>query len=192
MSGSRTVLYVHGFNGSPNGSTASAVRSFFGAENVVAPQLDLTDFGGTVAELSSAIGGRNVSLVVAHSLGAFYALALGNPSVRTIVANPCMLPSEEIPRLAPELGGKWAAEAAEREREAYAGISEEARLRTFGIFADGDELFSYRDKFRSLFGAERGGSENSLRVRGGHRIGADELSRGFSAALAFFGIGRES
>ena len=33
------VLYIHGFNGSPSGSTGTFVRKRFGKVNVVAPPL---------------------------------------------------------------------------------------------------------------------------------------------------------
>ena len=42
----KTVLYIHGFNGSPNGSTGSFIKQFFANDNVIAPQLDLIDFEG--------------------------------------------------------------------------------------------------------------------------------------------------
>lgn len=186
------VLYIHGFNGSPAGSTARAVQSYFGAENVTAPQLDLLDYEATMAQLETLVREKHITVIVAHSFGAFYALslkaALKQPELFTIIANPCMEPSRDIPRLDESIPARWAAAFYKREQMLYDELPEALKVRTFGMFSDGDPLFSYAHKFEQIYGAGvgEGGAKNMLQVHGEHRIGKDELARGFDAALAYY------
>ena len=70
------VLYVHGFNGSPNGTTGTFIKNFFKDASVIALELDLLDYDNTVSKLKDIIKYNTITIVVGHSLGAFYTLAL--------------------------------------------------------------------------------------------------------------------
>ena len=191
-----TVLYVHGFNGSPSGHTAQAVQNFFGAEHVSGIQLDLLDYEGTLSALAAAVKERGITLIAAHSFGAFYALSQHLPfkgadpqtvqNVRTVLINPCMHPSEEITKLDPSLSDAWKKEFEEHENRLLGYFPKLSSFRTYGIFADGDELFSYKDRFDKIYGASFGGVHNSCMVCGAHRIPETELHKGLAAAMAFF------
>lgn len=70
------VLYVHGFNGSPNGTTGAFIKNFFKDVIIIAPELDLLDYDNTISKLKDIIKDNTITIVVGHSLGAFYTLAL--------------------------------------------------------------------------------------------------------------------
>lgn len=180
------ALYIHGFNGSPDGSTGTFVKKFFGEENVVAPQLDLLDYRGTLSLLEKLIADNGIELIVSHSFGAFYALALRKTNLKTVVANPCMIPSLEIPKLDGTIPAQWACEFKEIENKLYSEIPEEVKNPLFGIFADGDELFSYGEFFKEKFGAEVCGRQNQIGVQGNHKIPEEEMKKGLEAALSYF------
>ncbi len=180
------TLYIHGFNGSPDGSTAQAARAFFGKANVVAPQLDLLDYEGTMTTLRALIQEHKIQVIFAHSFGAFYALSLRDMHCFTVVANPCMKPSLEIPRLDRNLTPEWAKHFYECEERLYYEIPNTAKILVFGIFADGDELFSYGDFFAKKYGYKIAGLQNSTRVHGSHRIEKAELHTGLAKAGAYY------
>ena len=93
------ILYVHGFNGSPNGTTGTFIKNFFKDAIIIAPELDLLDYDNTISKLKNIIKDNTITIVVGHSLGAFYTLALNTDEAFKIVINPCLYPSVEIPQL---------------------------------------------------------------------------------------------
>lgn len=97
----KRIVYIHGFNGSPDGTTGTCIKSFFDDALVVAPALNLLDYDTTLSKLKNIINDNDINIIIGHSLGAFYALALNTDEALTIVINPCMYPSLEIPKLAP-------------------------------------------------------------------------------------------
>lgn len=181
------VLYIHGFNGSPDGSTGSFVKEYFREGNVVAPKFDLLDCEKTLAEVKQIIHTRDIRIVVAQSLGAFYALAFNSEETIKIVVNPCMLPSVEIPPLSeipvPE---NIVSDFRRIEEKTYSHVFGGVAQTTFGIFGDRDELFSYLEMFKKIYGTNSlRKTYNFLTVSGSHSLPKESLKAGIDAAMSY-------
>ena len=188
------VLYIHGFNGSPSGSTGTFVRKRFGKANVVAPQFDLMDHDGTRAKIEELLAAGEIKIVVGHSFGGFYALEVAREGLFTVVVNPCMRPSAEIPRLSdtpvPE---EWAATFRKREERLYARVGEEVRRNTFAVFGKEDELFSYKDLWLRTFSTDSvRGHRDWIMVPGGHRLPNRSMKTGLLRATQFLAFERRT
>ena len=179
------VVYIHGFNGSPNGTTGTFIKSFFDDARVIAPELDLLQYDNTVSKLQGSIKDGGITIVVGHSLGAFYTLALHTDAVFKIVINPCLYPSVEIPKLCP-LAGEWIEKIRTKEKMVYTHITGRIRQTTFAIFSDNDELFSYKTIFDEMYGASGiKSTKNSITVAGTHHIPPQSLEIGLAAAMEY-------
>ena len=188
------VLYIHGFNGSPSGSTGTFVRKRFGKANVVAPQFDLMDHDGTRAKIEELLAPGEIKIVVGHSFGGFYALEAAREGLFTVVVNPCMRPSAEIPRLSetpvPE---EWVAAFREREERLCARVGEEVRRNTFAVFGKEDELFSYKDLWLETFSTDSvRGHRDWIMVPGGHRLPNRSMKTGMLRAMQFMAFERRT
>lgn len=188
------VLYIHGFNGSPSGSTGTFVRKRFGKANVVAPQFDLMDHDGTRAKIEELLAAGEIKIVVGHSFGGFYALEAAREGIFTIAVNPCMRPSAEIPRLSdtpvPE---EWVAAFREREERLCARVGEEVRRNTFAVFGKEDELFSYKDLWLETFSTDSvRGHRDWIMVPGGHRLPNRSMKTGMLRAMQFMAFERRT
>ena len=188
------VLYIHGFNGSPSGSTGTFVRKRFGKVNVVAPQFDLMDHDGTRAKIEELLAPGEIKIVVGHSFGGFYALEAAREGIFTVVVNPCMRPSVEIPRLSetpvPE---EWVAAFREREERLCASVPEEVRRSTFAVFGKEDELFSYKDLWLETFSTDSvRGHRDWIMVPGGHRLPNRSMKTGMLRAMQFMAFERRT
>ena len=188
------VLYIHGFNGSPSGSTGTFVRKRFGKANVVAPQFDLMDHDGTRAKIEELLAPGEIKIVVGHSFGGFYALKAAREGLFTVVVNPCIRPSAEIPRLSetpvPE---EWVAAFREREERLCARVGEEVRRNTFAVFGKEDELFSYKDLWLGTFSTDSvRGHRDWIMVPGGHRLPNRSMKTGMLRAAQFMAFERRT
>ena len=190
----KRILYIHGFNGAPVGATFSRVRKFFAEDIIAAKQFDLLKYDESISELREMFQTNEINLIVSQSLGAFYALELTNefrsnhPELFTIIINPCMLPSVEIPKISKdEISRQWIEEFQEREAKLYQSIDDAASVQAvFGIFGKNDELLSYTDDFRRLYGTGPNRTDNSIVVDGGHILPEASLNQGLSAATAYW------
>ena len=179
------ILYIHGFNGSPNGTTGTFIKNFFKDASVIAPELDLLDYDNTVSKLKDIIKDNTITIVVGHSLGAFYTLALNTDEAFKIVINPCLYPSIEIPKLCP-LADEWIEKIRTVEKILYTHITGLIRQTTFAIFSDNDELFSYKTVFDEIYGATSiKNTRNSIAVEGTHHISSQSLEIGLAAAMEY-------
>ncbi len=188
------VLYIHGFNGSPSGSTGTFVRKRFGKANVVAPQFDLMDHEATRAKIEELLAAGGIKIVVGHSFGGFYALEAAREGIFTIAVNPCMRPSVEIPRLSetpvPE---EWVAAFRGREVRLCASVPEEVRRSTFAVFGKEDELFSYKDLWLETFSTDSvRGHRDWIMVPGGHRLPNRSMKTGMRRAAQFMEFARRT
>ena len=179
------IFYIHGFNGSPNGTTGTFIKNFFKDASVIAPELDLLDYDNTVSKLKDIIKDNTITIVVGHSLGAFYTLALNTDEAFKIVINPCLYPSIEIPKLCP-LADEWIEKISTAEKILYTHITGLIRQTTFAIFSDNDELFSYKTVFDEIYGATCiKNTRNSIAVEGTHHISSQSLEIGLAAAMEY-------
>ncbi|GEM_PF-283203 len=186
----RKILYIHGFNGAPVGTTYSRVKKFFADDVIVAKKFDLLKYDETMAELKEMIRENGVDMIFSQSLGSFYALALSMEleydAISKIIVNPCMLPSVEIPKIAKdEIDRQWIEEFQAREAKLYQSVAAASVQSVFGIFGQNDELLSYIDMFNNVYGTKCNGRENSLIVPGGHLLPADSLKEGLTHAMEY-------
>ena len=188
------VLYIHGFNGSPSGSTGSFVRKRFGKANVVAPQFDLMDHEATRAKIEEILRSDGIEIVCGHSFGGFYALEAAREGIFTVAINPCMRPSAEIPRLSEEpVPEEWVAAFREREERLYADVGDEVRPSTFAVFGKEDELFSYKDLYLRTFSTDSvRGHRDWIMVPGGHRLPNRSMKTGLLRATQFLAFERRT
>ena len=174
----KNLLYIHGLNSSANSTTAKLIKAYLGDKfNVLAHTWDLTR-PGTEKDINRFVVDNNVSVVIASSLGAFYALAITD-SVAKILINPCMRPSIEIPKLT-ALSDKQIEYFKKLEDKIYSRIDAEMRMCTFAGFGNNDELFNYQNLFKKLYGPQM------TIVTGGHRLQQNSLYKVIESGLSYF------
>lgn len=183
------VLFVHGFNGNPNGNTATAVRHYFetNGDKFVSALFDLTDYDRTIKEIKSLINDNRINIIVSHSMGAFYVMSLNDDECFKVVINPCMYPSIEIPLIDSDIANdkEWIEYFKSKEDVAYSKGGLIAQT-TFGIFGTNDELVSYSDEFNAFFGCSIRNIKNNIMVSGGHQLSENSIETGLSRAMEYF------
>jgi len=97
----KTLLYIHGYNGSPEGRSCSLFRRYLSNEgwNVIGMDYFQDDCKLALQQIKETISSNHVDVVVGSSLGGF--LTLLTSGIERIVINPCYLPSIELPKLGP-------------------------------------------------------------------------------------------
>lgn len=161
------ILYIHGLNSSKESTTGQHVKEYLKShdmENVklVRETFDLLDVKNTRNRIMNIVTRQGIDLVIASSLGAFYALDLAEV-VMKIVINPCMMPSMEIPKLVPDVDPKIIQEFKKMEASIYSSIDGEVKEMTRAAFGTHDELFSYKMFYKSKYG------NRFMTVNSGHR-----------------------
>ncbi|MCR4742173.1 MAG: hypothetical protein K5866_04795 [Treponema sp.] len=193
------ILYIHGFKSNSNSSTFRNLREIFPEQAWFSADFDLTDIKGTEEKIKALIKEYKINILVASSLGAFYAL-LNSENHPCIVINPCMRPSIEIPKLdssvKEETLKKWAnLEKGHEEYVSFGALAvnmNEMRCNAFGIFGNHDELFSYKELFEKIYGAESAELKKTFLVEGGHHsLSKDVLKKYFSKAFEYFKLNQE-
>lgn len=174
----KNVLYIHGLGSNANSKTAKSLKTYLGNRvNFFTETWDLTA-PGTYKAINKYVASHNIQIIIASSLGAFYAMGITD-SVAKILINPCMKPSVEVPKLT-ELSDKQIEHFAQLEREIYGDVDAEMRMCTFAGFGDKDELFNYQALFRKTYG------DDMVVVPGGHRLDGSSLYKVIEAGLAYF------
>lgn len=100
----RKLLYIHGYNGSSEGSSCRLFRKCMPQYEWQVIVMDYTQDDCAVAlrEIRETIERECIDLVVGSSLGGF--LTLQTKGIERIVINPCYSPSVELPKLGPHNG----------------------------------------------------------------------------------------
>lgn len=169
----KNILYIHGYGSKGNSRTATVLQDELGElYNVYSPPFsnDVHFYSETLLNIDKAksfIKGQSIDLVIASSMGAFVTLRLSD--IPKIVINPCMLASVEIPRI---LYPSMEAEEIDKYKvdEKNFSVTEQDKLLTYALFADNDELFSYRNYFEQLYG-----SDHLYSIVDGHRISEENI-----------------
>lgn len=146
----KKLLYVHGYNGSPDGGSCRLFKKHK-PENweVIGMDYCQDDCELALRQIRETIEREGIDVVVGCSLGGF--LTLLTTGVRRFVVNPCYLPSVELPKLkpfegfpapSPELIATYAAQEWRLKR-----LPEADRKNITALFGDSDELLGlkYRD-----------------------------------------------
>ena len=90
------ILYLHGFASCGKGNKSSLLKAYFGADNVIAPDLPPSpiDAIDMIEEILSSI---EVDILIGSSLGGFYATVLAEKfSMKAILLNPSTRPWETL------------------------------------------------------------------------------------------------
>jgi len=184
------ALYIHGLGGSGTGSSAANVRKALeGIYDVVANTYNHLDPLETFAKIKE--DAENVDVIIASSLGAFYALSLD--TIKPIlVLNPCVCPKKVIPGLLREDQKKdYDEEKCFEEwdilEEGWADIDSENCAMRFAVFSDKDEYFSFEKEFIENFKNLHYGLKNTKFINGTHEIAkhTDQLKQAFSAFFKY-------
>ncbi len=90
------ILYLHGFASCGEGNKSLLLKSYFGTENVIAPDLPPSPIDAL--ELIEAIlGSTNIDCLVGSSLGGYYATILAEKyRMKAILLNPSTRPWETL------------------------------------------------------------------------------------------------
>lgn len=174
----KNALYIHGLGSNKNSSTSQTIKENFPEYRWITETFDLTS-PGVLDKINHIIHTNKIKLVVASSLGAFYATLI-EESVARILINPCLKPSVEIPKLE-KLSDKQIKMFEELEKQSTSIIDNEIRGCTFGVFGTEDELFSYKDEF-----AKRYGKSRLITVSGKHRLDKNTIVDSIKTGLDYF------
>ena len=173
------ILYIHGLGSDSNSGTGNYIKEFLKDDyEVIIPSMDLiSNPFDTIKAINKFILENNISLVIASSLGAFFALNQ-NPEVRRILINPCLEPSVQIPKLI-ELKESQINSFKHIENKMLENIDTTSNPNIFAGFGDKDELFNYQDLFRERYG------NNMIVVEGGHKLPKDSLEEVIKKGLIY-------
>ena len=149
----KKALYIPGLGSNDQSRTGQLVKQYLeGRYEVLVKAWNLTsDPEQVLNDISSYVRQSKTNVVIASSLGAFYALGVLPGSVAKILINPCMYPSVEIPKLE-NIPDRVVEQFKQLENFTYSNIDAEARVATFAGFGNDDELFNYQSEFRRLYG----------------------------------------
>lgn len=97
------ILYVHGFNGSPEGHSYSLLKKHLPEGcDIIGMNYNQNDCDVALKQIQETIQKESIDLVIGCSLGGF--LTLLAEGVERFVVNPCYLPSIELPKLKTQNG----------------------------------------------------------------------------------------
>lgn len=173
----KTILFIHGLGSGSDSSTGAAVQLLFPQAKVIIPTFDLLDVEGTFNKIKQIYRKENAPMIIGHSLGGFYALAFKD-SCPKIVINPCMMPTDEISALINSVPQETL-DAWRKYEDTLLDVDFELKAVTFGIFADDDPLFSYKDLYSQVY-------NNYTTCLGGHKPSMAQLSTPIEEAKEYF------
>ena len=172
----KNILYIHGLNSDKNSYTFKTLKSGLKDYNWYTDTFDLLNPSVATKQIDDIIKRKNITTIVASSLGAFYGLNV-RASLAKILINPCMKPSIEIPKLADNVD----VEVFDKmEKDIYSNIDGELRMCTYAVLGDRDELFDYSEMFSRLYG------KNFIKVKGSHILDNDTLLSSVQSGLRYF------
>ena len=164
FTGKKHILYVHGYNGDPYGSSFQSLKEAIGEEfELFSVDYDANDPVGAVECIKSTIEKYEIDLVIGASLGGFLTMQLAG--VSRIVVNPCWNPVVELPKIGyegPLDGYERLLNELNEHKSAY------EKTLCSGCFAAGDELLGTR--YMAEFGEHFDGVYS---ISGGHKIVAE-------------------
>lgn len=172
----KKILFIYGFGGSPDSTFCRLIREALPANEyeVLCPENPQDDVEGSISFLENYLETEHCDLVMGTSLGGFFTLCLSTTLPRVVI-NPCMMPSEELPRLHPRPdhpGDKWASkeliEGCKKHEDVVNRRLKNKSFRNIGPFGKDDELLgtkykkdfkTYYDDVRSMPGGHHGNAE---------------------------------
>ena len=153
------ILYIHGYNSNSESETARVLASELGSYATVYHPT----FEGNPIDIEKQINeyimAHHINLIVASSLGGFFALRLN--SYFKIVINPCVEPHKYLNQ------SPFVDKYKEMEKTLFSLVDCEERALTYGVFSRADELFSYYDVFCKHYM-----KQHTIQINDRHRISA--------------------
>lgn len=147
------ILYIHGYGSGENGITANEIQRKLGLRAIVfSPGFsnELSNFDNmllNIQKANEAVKSKNIDLVIASSMGGFTAMQVSG--ARKILINPCMVPSDIFQlNILPDTSEQEIERYMEMEKRS---VSSEEKELTYSLFATNDELFSYKERFETLY-----------------------------------------
>lgn len=166
------IFYIHGFGSTGNSQTVQGLRKILGDKAIIhAPQFsnDLSTFEKikqNIEEARKHISEFRPEIIIGSSFGGFITTFIDG--YYKIIINPCLLPSERLSTLSPNMGKEDIEKL--KKLESDRDIDMEDNYFTFGLFGLNDELFSYRAYFEKEFSKYR-----SYTMPCGHRIDIENI-----------------
>lgn len=171
----KKAVYIHGLGGSGKGSSAANIRKALEGEyELSASTYDLLKPEEALNMIRQDTAGAD--LIIASSLGAFYASILDPRISRGILLNPCLMPDTAIePLLYEEQKLSFNRDKCLREwnemKVHWKGKHQQAWFA--GIFSDNDEFFHFQDVFDENIKKEY--MADSRIIHGTHEIAKNEI-----------------
>lgn len=166
----KKAVYIHGLGGSGEGSSSKNIHKFLdGKYEVSSSTYDLLQPKEAFAKIQK--DAENADLIIASSLGGFYASCL-NVEGKVILLNPCLMPQEVIKDILSSMNISFEnEELCVKEWKELQNLWNGKSFDNYaGIFADNDELFH----FKGLFDEKMKSGENSAIISGTHQIAKDD------------------
>lgn len=86
------ILYIHGFASCGEGNKSLLLKSYFGVEHVIAPDLPASPIDA-IAMLEKILSSTNIDVLIGSSLGGYYATILAEKyHMKAILLNPSTQP----------------------------------------------------------------------------------------------------
>ena len=140
----KKLLFIHGYNGSPYGNSYNLLNDAIDHSKyeLFTIDYDAADPEHSVEAIEAFVKSNGIDMIIGTSLGGF--LALNCFGVPRIVHNPCMRPSEELPKIGMDLSDASKYKHFEDMFDDYADQNE--RLIVSAVFASDDELLGKDNK----------------------------------------------
>lgn len=138
------IVYIYGWNSSPNSDTGKVLQALFPKHNVISPEYDQHNPIEAIEYFNNFIPENKINALVASSFGAFIALNIRHVIFRFLI-NPCIKPSIELPKLE-EVSLDFISQCQKIENLEIIVDDEDMRFTT-AFFATEDELFSYKTTY---------------------------------------------
>lgn len=148
------ILYIHGYGSGENSITGSEIQRKLGDKAKVflpgfSNELSLFEnMEKNILKAQDIVDNENIDLVIGSSMGGFTAMQI--TGVPKILINPCMVPSDifRLGILDEEISDE---EIAKYEAVEGRAVSDKEKELTYSLFATNDELFSYKERFETLY-----------------------------------------
>ena len=151
------VLYVHGYNGSGSGDTATTIKRLLNADryNYISPQFSnrVGDIEQNIQQINDIIEKDKPSVVIGNSLGTFEVMNTKSGMYRILI-NPVFNPVSDS--LQPEIFDESFAAISHRISEMANSFNfdDETKRMTYGFFGADDDVVSCQAQFKDAFGAD--------------------------------------
>ena len=151
------VLYVHGYNGSGSGNTATTIKRLLNADkyNYISPQFSnlIGDVENNIQQINEIIEKDKPSIIIGNSLGTFEVMN-AKSGLYWILINPVFNPVTDS--LQPEIFDESFAAISDRISELANNFNfdDETKRMTYGFFGADDDVVSCQAQFKDAFGAD--------------------------------------